>query len=80
MANQLTWDYAQEYSSQIFAKVATILLCFNIPYIILTPFISQSAVLIIGCVILGMQALSLIVPVYFVERKLKIFFVKVSNI
>ena len=73
MTNQLTWDYAQVYFSLIFAKIALVLFSINIIYSSITPFLSPNIVLIMACILLGIQALSLICPVYFVEKKLKIF-------
>lgn len=76
MTNQLTWDYAQEYFSRVFAKIAIALLVLNIPFIISTLFLSLTARIIIGCVLIGMQTLSLFIPIVFVEKKLKTFFVE----
>lgn len=73
MSNQLMWDYSQTYFSILYARVASVLLCLNIILSIITLFVEFTACLIILCSVMCIHALSLLIPIIFVERKLKKF-------
>lgn len=69
--NQLMWDYAQTCFSLVFAKISIILLCLGIVYSIASMFLDMNTCLIVGCALFCFQGISLLFPVYFVEKKLK---------
>ena len=73
MSNKLTWDYAQTYFSAIYANISMILLGLNVIFTIISTFIGFTACLIVFCIITCVQAVCLLVPVIFTERKLKTF-------
>lgn len=72
MSNQLMWDYAQTYFSMLYAKVSIILVCINMIFSIISVFVDFIALLTMFCVMMCIHAFSLIIPIFFVERKLKI--------
>lgn len=71
MKNQLMWDYAQIYFSLVFAKISIILLFIGIVYSIASMFLDMYTCLIVGCALFCFQGISLLSPIYFVEKKLK---------
>lgn len=73
MSSQLMWDYAQTYFSTLYAKVSIILVCINMIFSIISVFVDFIALLIMFCVIMCIHAFSLIIPIFFVESKLKTF-------
>lgn len=73
MSNQLMWDYAQNYFSLIFVKLSMILVGINLIYSIVSIFLGPNICLIVFCTLMCIHALSLLVPIFFVEHKLKNF-------
>ncbi len=73
MSNQLMWDYSQAYFSTLYAKVASVLFCMNILYSIVSLFVGFTTCLILLCLVLCIQAISLLIPIFFVEKNLKKF-------
>lgn len=79
MKNQLTWDYAQTYFSLVFAGISILLLCLGCAYSIVSMFLDINTCLIVGCALFCIQAISLLFPVFFVEKKLKQIFQKMQG-
>lgn len=73
MSNQLMWDYAQAHFSILYARVASVLLCLNIVYSAISLFVDFIICLILFCSVLCIQAVSLLIPIFFVENNLKKF-------
>lgn len=73
MKNQLAWDFAQAYFSRVLAKLSLILYALSLIFVLLTFFVDLSVLSILGLILFCMQTFSLFVPVFFVEKKLKIF-------
>lgn len=71
MKNQLMWDYAQACFSLVFAKISIILLCLGLVYSVISMFLDINTCFIVYISLLCLQVISLLSPVYFVEKKLK---------
>lgn len=79
MKNQLTWDYAQTYFSLVFAGISILLLCLGCVYSVVSMFLDINTCLIVGCALFCIQGISLLFPVFFVEKKLKQIFQKMQG-
>ena len=79
MQNQLTWNYSQNCFSDMCVIMSELLIGLNLVFAIISMFFNTLLYLVVGCVFLCLQAVCLLVPIYFVEKKLKVFHIKVGN-
>lgn len=79
MRNQLMWNYAQNYFSEICINIAILLIGLNIIFAIISIFLNTLSYLIVSCVFLFSHAICFLISICLVEKQLKLFYKKSRN-